>query len=66
MDINIIRSVVTVVSFVAFVSIVVWAYSKGAKQGFDEAAQLPFSDEGETPAAANAAAAMSQNEGKAS
>lgn len=45
MDINDIRSMVTVVSFVAFLTIVAWAWSKRNKADFDEAAKLPFDDE---------------------
>ena len=47
MDINTIRSLVTVLSFLAFLGIVFWAWSAKRKQAFDEAAQLPFdTDEG--------------------
>ena len=35
----------TVVLMVAFIGIVVWAYSKKRKKSFDEAANLPFADE---------------------
>lgn len=45
MDINFLRSVVTVVSLLTFVGIVVWAWSRRNKAGFDEAAMLPFKDE---------------------
>ncbi|QID17199.1 cbb3-type cytochrome c oxidase subunit 3 [Nitrogeniibacter mangrovi] len=45
MEINDARSILTVLGFVCFLGICVWAYSKGAKKGFDEAAQLPFTDE---------------------
>jgi cytochrome c oxidase cbb3-type subunit IV len=45
MDINDMRSVVTVVSLLTFVGIVAWAWSKRNKSSFDEAAQLPFRDE---------------------
>ena len=48
MDINLndLRSAMTVVSFVTFLGIVWWAYGvKGNKQRFEEAAQLPFADE---------------------
>ena len=47
MDINDLRSVMTVVSLLTFLGIVWWAYGmKGNKQRFEEAANLPFSDEG--------------------
>jgi len=45
MDINLARSLVTLLSFVAFVGIVVWAYGKGRKARFEEAANLPFADD---------------------
>ncbi|MDM7941744.1 MAG: cbb3-type cytochrome c oxidase subunit 3 [Hydrogenophaga sp.] len=45
MDINDLRSIVTLVSFLTFLGIVVWAWSKRNKERFDEAAQLPFQDE---------------------
>jgi cytochrome c oxidase cbb3-type subunit IV len=45
MDINDLRSIVTVVSLLAFVGIVVWAWSKRNRANFDEAAQLPFKDD---------------------
>ena len=45
MDINDLRSIVTVVSLLTFLAIVWWAYSmKSNKQRFEEAANLPFSD----------------------
>ncbi len=39
---NILSSIVTVVSFVTFIGIVVWAYSRKRKKAFDEAANAPF------------------------
>ena len=42
MDINLLRSIVTVVAFVVFIGIVVWAWSARNKERFDEAARLPF------------------------
>ena len=39
MDINDARSLITVVSFVAFLGIVAWAYSSKRKAGFEEAAR---------------------------
>ena len=45
MDINDLRSVVTVVSMLTFLGIVWWAYGvKSNKQRFAEAANLPFAD----------------------
>lgn len=45
MDINDIRSAVTVISLLMFLGIVGWAWSKRNRASFDEAAQLPFRDE---------------------
>nr|WP_211163397.1 cbb3-type cytochrome c oxidase subunit 3 [Azoarcus taiwanensis] len=39
------RILITVVGFLCFVGICIWAWSKHAKSGFDEAAQLPFTDD---------------------
>jgi hypothetical protein len=38
MDINDLRSIVTVAGLLCFPAIVWWAYGKGSKKGFDEAA----------------------------
>lgn len=45
MDINVLRSMVTVVAFIAFIGILVWAYRPSRKMQFDDAAQLPFRSE---------------------
>jgi len=50
MDINLIRSVLTLVLLAVFVGIVAWAWSGKRKQAFDAAAQLPFDDEPESGA----------------
>jgi cytochrome c oxidase cbb3-type subunit 4 len=42
MDITTLRIAATLVAFVTFIGILVWAYSRRNKQGFDEAARLPF------------------------
>jgi cytochrome c oxidase cbb3-type subunit 4 len=42
MDINTLRSIVTVLTFIVFIGIMVWAYSRRNSAAFDEAAQLPF------------------------
>lgn len=44
-DIGTIRGIGTAVVFIAFVALVLWAYSSKRKSGFDEAANLPFADE---------------------
>ena len=45
MDLNDIRAWQTVLLMIAFIGIIVWAYSKRRKKSFDEAANLPFADE---------------------
>ena len=46
MDINDLRSLVTVVFLMTFLGIVWWAYGlKGNKKRFEEEANLPFADE---------------------
>lgn len=45
MDINDLRSIFTIVSFLTFVGIVVWAWSKRNRADFDEAARLPLEDD---------------------
>ncbi|MCC2604011.1 cbb3-type cytochrome oxidase subunit 3 [Planctobacterium marinum] len=45
MDYGTIGSIFTVAVFVFFIGIVLWAYSKKSKAGFDEAANLVFDDE---------------------
>lgn len=46
MDINTLRSVLTALALGCFIAIAWWAYSKGARKGFEEAAQLPFIEDG--------------------
>ena len=42
MDIVTVRSIFTVLVFVTFIGIWIWAWSGKRKQAFDEAANLPF------------------------
>ena len=49
MDINFLRSLVTVGGFIGFVGILVWAYLPARKEQFDEAARLPFLADQERP-----------------
>ncbi len=42
MDINTLRSIVTIAAFAAFIGIVWWALSGRNQARFDEAARLPF------------------------
>ena len=45
MDINDLRSIVTVAGLLCFLAIVAWAYGKSSKKGVEEAANLPFAEE---------------------
>ncbi len=45
MDLNDLRSIVTVASFVFFIAIWVWAYARRNQAGFDEASRLPLCDD---------------------
>ena len=45
MDINDVRVLFTLLSFAAFIGIVVWTWSRRNRAGFEEAAELPFADE---------------------
>ena len=48
MNLNDLRIAVTILSFVAFVGVVRWAWSQRNQSRFSEAARLPFiGDEGE-------------------
>jgi cytochrome c oxidase cbb3-type subunit 4 len=41
-DINTLRSAATVVSFITFIGILLWAYSRRNAADFEEASKLPF------------------------
>ncbi|MES2089279.1 MAG: cbb3-type cytochrome c oxidase subunit 3 [Pseudomonadota bacterium] len=45
MDINIVRSVFTVVSLCIFVGIVVWAFKRSNRAQFEEAGRLPLAED---------------------
>lgn len=45
MDVVDLRVIITVVSFLTFIGIVLWAYSGDQKKRFDDAANLPFADD---------------------
>ena len=53
-DINTLRGLGTVFALVAFISVCLWAYSSKRKTSFDEAANLPFADEGKGSDISNA------------
>ncbi len=42
MDINTLRVATTVASFIVFIGIMVWAWSRRNSEDFDKAANLPF------------------------
>ena len=41
-DVNTLRAMATVLSFITFIGIVLWAYAGRNAADFDEAARLPF------------------------
>ena len=45
MDINDLRAASTLLAFIAFIGIVWWAYRRRSREGFEEAAHLPFADD---------------------
>lgn len=61
MDVNLLRIAVTLLSVVAFVGIVAWAWSKRRRRSFDEAARLPFA-ESVPPAAAPPSGSSTRHE----
>lgn len=44
-DLNLLRSAVTVLSLIIFLGIVAWAWSRRNAARFDEAARLPLQDD---------------------
>jgi cytochrome c oxidase cbb3-type subunit 4 len=44
MDINDIRALYSVLMFVMFIGIIIWAYSRKQKDRFNEASNLPFNE----------------------
>lgn len=44
-DINFVRGVITLLLFISFLGLCVWAYSRKRETAFNEAANLPFADE---------------------
>jgi cytochrome c oxidase cbb3-type subunit 4 len=62
MDINLIRSLVTVAAFLSFLGIVLWAWSNGARAGFERAAQIPFDEDADNDGAPQKASQGSSHE----
>ena len=50
LDLNLLRSAVTVLSFALFVGIMTWTFQRKHREAFDEAAGLPFMDDALTSA----------------
>ena len=46
MDIDLIRGILTVIIFIAFIGIWAWAWSSRRKTDFDASAALPLEDDG--------------------
>jgi len=46
MDLNTVRGLLTLVFLIAFIAIVCYAWSAGNRKRFDDAANLPFKDNG--------------------
>ena len=46
MDLVTLRSIFTVLVFATFIGVWIWAWSSKRKQAFDEAANLPFVEDG--------------------
>ena len=49
MDINDLRSIVTVLTFFSFVGILWWAFSKRRTSAYEEAANIPLEDDPPAP-----------------
>jgi cytochrome c oxidase cbb3-type subunit 4 len=49
MDINDLRSLLTVLTFICFIGIVWWAFSSRRKQTYEEAARMPLEDDPPAP-----------------
>jgi cytochrome c oxidase cbb3-type subunit IV len=45
MDIGTVRGLITVALLIAFIALVLWAYSKRRKADFDELARMPLEDD---------------------
>lgn len=62
MDINVLRSIVTVISLLMFVALALWVWSPRRRSAMDDAARLPFNEEAPGPTVA----AAIHNEGRRS
>ncbi len=59
---TLLHSIMTLITFITFVGIVFWAYSRKRKTAFDEAANAPFAlpDDAEGPQASAGSERMGQ------
>ena len=55
MELTDLRSLMTVLSFVAFLAVFVWAWTARRRPAFDDAAQLPFAGDSDLDADATLA-----------
>ena len=62
MDVNTLRTLLTVACFAVFIGIVVWAYSARRRDRFSEAARVPLEEDG--PGEARAAEATPEESRK--
>jgi cytochrome c oxidase cbb3-type subunit 4 len=44
-DMGLVRGIATVFALAAFVAVVLWAYGKRSREGFNEAARLPLEED---------------------
>ncbi len=62
MDIGTLRGLGTVVIMVAFIGLVIWAYSGKRKKSFDEATMLPFADDPEAKSTSSKLLGVTKND----
>lgn len=64
MTLDFLRSLGTVLAFVAFIAVCVWAYSSKRRDAFEQAANLPFADEEDDVAPESSAKNLSSRKEK--
>jgi cytochrome c oxidase cbb3-type subunit IV len=45
MDVNTLRTILTLICFILFLGIVAWAWSSGTRTRFEDAARVPLNDD---------------------
>ena len=48
-DINLVRSAVTVIGLLLFIALVIWTWGRSRRRAFDDAARLPFAGDAPAP-----------------